>query len=275
MEPETTPAVEIAPVSTQPVSDSGTEISQPKTFGDMMKINDASNEPESSPESQPEQVVESKPEQTGTNNQGYLTRLRSENKSLRQMQRESQLELDRLRSSQTSFASPSVPTEPINSEDEKGLAILDQRLERILDRKMEPLMQQVTQQKEEQVWNDFEQEKFVQELKQPILQEFNNLDPRLPLEQRLQYAKGLAVSKNLDLIIKVNRDVAAEQATENAYQNQDLKRGQRGGGPRPSNATQPADDLLTRVKEGRVSDQEWRERSTEIDALIKQDTLGN
>lgn len=87
----------------------------------------------------------------------------------------------------------------------------------------------------------------------------------MPLDQRLRQARAFAISNNIDII----RKVSAEEATNNAYGNQALKKSQVGLGETRSTGGAKSETLLDRVKSGNVSPDEYRENYAEIQKQMK------
>lgn len=196
----------------------------------------------------------------------------AEAKEFKQLYKDAQAKIDAL-------SSENQPTthviDPVNViSEEEALKVVQKLIKDGVDEAIAPLRGSFEEQKRDAVLTEFQNKPYVRELAPEITKEMSNFSPelkRLPLEQRLEIGLALAKANNIETITKVSRDIGAEQA----YANQDLKRSQVGSGTRPSQALTPNDNLLERVKTGRVSDKEWIERKTEINQLLKEDALGS
>ena len=132
------------------------------------------------------------------------------------------------------------------------------------------IREEVTPLKEEKVWDEFEKKPYVDVLGKEINEELSRIEnstPKMSLENKLEQARKSAIANNIDTIIKVSKEVGAEDA----YKNQTLKKNQAGLGESASKAGREKQSLLEKVKAGTLSDQEWRDNAEEIDKAMREE----
>lgn len=150
-------------------------------------------------------------------------------------------------------------------EEQEALGIL----RKLFAEEIAPIKEELSSVKEEKIWDKFESDPIVRTLGPEVKAELDNLDPALkslPLEQRLNTAKALAIANNLPTIQKAYKDLGIEQA----YTNQAVKRGQSGLGQSPSQMGPKPESVVDRVLRGEtVTTEEFAAHEKEIDEAMR------
>lgn len=164
-----------------------------------------------------------------------------------------------------------TPTTEINSDDPEVQA--KQFLKSVVDEAIAPLKDELASTKEKETRNTFFQDPTAATLQPEIEIELESIPKNLPLSQRLDMAKGLAISKNLDVFRKVERELGAERA----YANKELKAANNGIGESRGAPTSKGESVVDRVLKGdtTVTKEEYQANHADIQTALKNQVLSS
>jgi hypothetical protein len=142
----------------------------------------------------------------------------------------------------------------VPAEAEEGINLL----KRVVGEAVEPYLGNLKEQQEKQIVSEFQKKEYVDILSNEIQGELKNIPESLPLNDRLEQARLMAIGKNADKIV----EAALETGREAGYKNRSFKKAQ--GTIKETPASNYKDDFFKRLDSGNVSKEEYKERLDEV-----------